>query len=143
MQRLVCAVLKQEPSAQIKVDNAQSARPWFRFGSGSWGQALYLCHIANPRNQRSFSVYAIPTADGDSVPVLVGMTFLGPNGAIIDLGSGHIAYAAFENHEPQAMPVNERGHYMIDLAGYLCDESTMHADRTLSAVIHVRVVFCG
>ena len=77
------------------------------------------------RTNRKFEVYAIPT-DGpepttaeQTVPVLVGMTHFGPNRAIVDHATGDCVYAALPDAKPHRMPQNKKGHFMVDIVGFL------------------------
>jgi len=83
VQRLVAAVLRADPRAQIKITNEESARPYFRFGSGAWGRALCRCSITShiSGHDRRFSVFVLPTVAGSKVPILVGMDHIETNGS--------------------------------------------------------------
>ena len=83
----------------IEVD--QSARPYFRYGNGKWGRALYQVNISSAVSgeTRNFKVYALPNppelhAPGFQrsmlVPILIGMDHLGQHGAsmMIDFTTG-------------------------------------------------------
>ena len=118
VQGLVTALIRVDPGAKIEIDSRYSKRPWFRFGSGIWDQALYKVSIESSR-ARQFVAYAIPTADGVSVPLLVGMSHLKPNGTITDLGNGIVCYAAWRDATPHPMRVNAKGHYCLDIMQFL------------------------
>jgi hypothetical protein len=70
---------------------------------------------------RRFSVYMLPQlgSEPSTVPVLVGMSHLGPNRAIIDLGTGDMVYANIKGSQPTRMPKNKKGHYLVDIVGFL------------------------
>ena len=83
---LISSILECYRGARIDID--QSARPYFRFGSGRWGRALYRIHISSDVSgvSRKFSLFALPNPSefyevnfdkSTLVPVLVGMDFLG------------------------------------------------------------------
>ena len=86
---LVSSILECDCGAGIDID--QSARPYFRFGNGRWGRALYSIHISSDVSgvNRKFSLFALPNPSefyevnfdkSTLVPVLVGMDFLGTHG---------------------------------------------------------------
>ena len=64
--QLCAAISRARPSTQISV--FQSDRPWFRYGSGTWGQALFRVRIQVP--PKEISIFALPS---EGVPVLIGM----------------------------------------------------------------------
>ena len=63
--QLCAAISKVRPDTQISV--FQADRPWFCYGSGRWGQALFRVPIQVP--PREISIFALPS---EGVPVLVG-----------------------------------------------------------------------
>ena len=81
---LIQAILAQDRGA--KVDIQPYVRPFFRFGNGKWGQALYRATISSTVSgqHRSFSLFALPTPDDPSpnnlVPILIGMDHIGTSG---------------------------------------------------------------
>ena len=111
MTRVVQAVLAREPGADIVIDTSVVSRPWFRFGSGRWGRAECKVKIKSKKTGRSFDVYMLPqmTQEPSSVPILVGMSHLGPNRAIQDLGSGDMVYANIPERKPTRMIKNSKG----------------------------------
>lgn len=78
--QLCAAIAKARPSAHISV--IKNDKPWFRYGSGRWGRALYRVNIEVPVDQHiiEFDVFALPS---ENVPVLVGMRELKKLGAIL------------------------------------------------------------
>ena len=84
VQGLISAVVRVDPGTEIYVNSHAKYRPWFRFGSGKWARALYRVILKSTRN-RTFLLFAIPSTPGSHVPILVGMSHLGLNGAITDL----------------------------------------------------------
>ena len=90
VQRLIAAVLEQDSSATVTVD--QSLRPYFRYGSGSWGRALHHVELSTNVSgaYKFFEVFALPNPPEYVekwfrpemlVPILVGMSHIGPQGA--------------------------------------------------------------
>ena len=59
VQGLIQAVLSQDAGARIEVEYS---RPFFRFGNGKWGQALYRVNLSShvSGQQRRFSLYSLP-----------------------------------------------------------------------------------
>ena len=100
VQGLISTVLSHDRNAKIELD--QGARPYFRFGNGRWGRALCrVLHISSSvsGSHRSFSLYTLPNPSeyyqsgfeqSSLVPVLIGMDFMGKNGAglMVDFASG-------------------------------------------------------
>ena len=128
IKNLVNAILTKDRGAQITVDGKN--RPRFRYGSGKWGRAQYHLQVKSSINQRTFQAYALPDPEEISqpwfdssmlVPVLVGMDFLRSSGMIVDFSDGLAVFAGLEKSEPFHLPVNSKGHYMIDVATYLND----------------------
>ena len=68
IESLLASVVRAKPKAKIEV---RAERPYFRFGDGKWGQALYLAILSI--GAISFSMYAL---DYPGVPLLFGMTGL-------------------------------------------------------------------
>ena len=57
---LIGVILSHDKQAVIEVD--QSSRPYFRFGDGRWGRALYRIHISSDVSGKThnFALYALP-----------------------------------------------------------------------------------
>ena len=92
MTRLVQAVAVVEPSIEIVINDREQCRPWFRFGSGSWGQAVCKVELRNAKLGREFSMFMLPSSgrtDGP-VPVLAEMSHLRSNRTILDTKTGTI-----------------------------------------------------
>ena len=66
IQGLIATVVRVDPGAQIFVNTESKSRPWFRFGSGSRGRALYRVVIRSTR-KRKFLVFAMPSTPGSHV----------------------------------------------------------------------------
>ena len=54
------------------------------------------------------------------------MDFIHQNGLIIDFTDGYVVCAQHANAKPFYMPVNAKGHFMVDLVSYLCEGKTLH-----------------
>ena len=142
VQRLIAAVLQKDPGAQIVVDSSNASRPWFRYGNGQWEQALYRANLTSKQTGklRKFLVYALPGAIDSQVPVFVGMSHLGCEGAgaITDLASGMLVYGLIAGDKPRLMERNSRGHFLIDIVDFLCGSSLQApADKFSHANLHV------
>lgn len=74
--QLCAAISKSQPNAQISV--FQGDRPWFRYGNGKWGQAMFRVSIKIP--PKEISIFALPAPN---VPVLVGMRELRAMDAVL------------------------------------------------------------
>ena len=120
-----------------------SARPYFRFGDGRWGRALYKLHVCSDVSgtQRRFSLYALPNpaeyykSNFDKnmlVPILIGMDFLERqgNGMVIDFTTGLATSTLEECPEVVHLNQNRKGHFMLDVCFYLtraCTRQEGHA----------------
>ncbi|CAE7025424.1 TY1B-NL2 [Symbiodinium natans] len=129
VERLMHSLLQSDPGATITVD--QSRRPYFRFGSGSWGRASYCLTMGSSLSGslREFTVYALPNPKEYYerwfeakmlVPVLIGMSHIGKEGAsmIVDFSDGHFVNANYPD-KPGFLQRNEKGHYMLDIVNFL------------------------
>jgi hypothetical protein len=103
--RLIAAVAQANPEAQIPV--LKDARPWFRFGDGRWGKALYAVEVHGP--YWKFRVYALQSL---GVPVLFGMADLETLCVVINFASG--ASVIGGNFKIQRKTAKK--HYCINLA---------------------------
>ena len=85
---LIQSIVAQDHCTVVEID--QSACPYFRYGNGRWGQALYQVTLRSDVSgtSKQFKVYALPNPpelhqpgfDGSMlVPILVGMDHLGPH----------------------------------------------------------------
>ena len=74
--QLCAAISRARPNTRISV--FQGDRPWFRYGSGEWGQALFRVQIQVP--PKEISIFALPSP---GVPVLIGMRELSKLDAIL------------------------------------------------------------
>ena len=130
VQGLISAILEKDKEARIDID--QSARPYFRFGDGRWGRALYRVRLSSDvsGNRRHFALYALPNppeyykANFDKstlVPILVGMGFLGKdgNGMIIDFTNGMTVSSHDEHPEVVHLNQNHKGHFLLDVVQFL------------------------
>ena len=132
VQRLIAAVLEKDKGAVVTVDQAR--RPYFRYGSGSWGRALYhvLIKSSVSGSVMSFEVYALPNPpefyekwfSADMlVPILVGMSHIGKSGAgmIVDFSDGSFVNANDPqlSDQPRFLSRNDKGHFVLDVVDYL------------------------
>ncbi|CAE7938585.1 GIP [Symbiodinium sp. KB8] len=142
VQGLISAVLSHDRNAKIELD--QGARPYFRFGNGRWGRALCRVHISSSVSgtHRTFSLYTLPNPTeyyqagfekSALVPVLIGMDFMGHNGAglMVDFSRGFAMFTSDPQPEIFKLDVNHKGHYTLDIVKYLtkgirCDEGHPH-----------------
>ena len=130
IQGLISSILEQDRSAKIEVDS--TSRPYFRFGDGRWGRALYKTQLSSDVSGvvRKFSLYALPNPpsyyqpgfDKNSlVPILVGMDFLGEKGSgmAIDFSTG-LAMSTFDD-TPDIFQLknNSKGHFLLDIRYHL------------------------
>ena len=132
---LIETVLQCDRSARIEL--AQYARPFFRFGNGKWSKALGCTTLSSSvsGSLRSFSLYTLPNPSeyysshfdkSSLVPVLIGMDFLGPQGVgmIIDFGTGLAMNSKDASPQIYSLQTNKKGHYVLDIAQYLTQGCT-------------------
>ena len=113
----------------LKVCFNYSKRPYFRYGSGKWGQALYHAVIHSSwDSSRCFELYVLENpmeynsewfSDDMLVPILVGMDHLKKTGLILDFSDGHAVNGNDNPSVPYVMERNLKGHYMVNIAYYL------------------------
>eukprot|EP00435_Cladocopium_sp_Y103_P031210 s50_g7.t2 len=140
VKKLISSLCRVDEHLGVSLDT--SRRPFFRYGSGRWGQALYQVEITSSKQpQKSFRVFALPNPDEYYqktfedymlVPILVGMDYLAKVGLILDFSDGHALHGADPLSEPFVMNKNAKGHYMVDIAQYLCGQSVPPSQVTSS-----------
>ena len=81
VERLCAAVAAARPDMKMTIH--ESARPYFRYGSGKWGRALYKVTMSS--KNISVNVFALPS---EGVPVLVGMRELKAMKAVLGCDGG-------------------------------------------------------
>ena len=147
---LIASILEKDHGARVDID--QSARPYFRFGDGRWGRALYRVQLSSSvsGSTRSCALYALPNPKeyfqagfdkASLVPILIGMDFLGKvgNGMIIDFTTGLSTSTKDENPKVLQLSQNHKGHFMLDITEYLTlghQNHEGHAHVVVSAEAH-------
>ena len=147
---LIASILEKDHGARVDID--QSARPYFRFGDGRWGRALYRVQLTSSvsGSTRSFALYALPNPKeyfqagfdkASLVPILIGMDFLGKigNGMIIDFTTGLSTSTKDDNPKVFQLSQNHKGHFMLDISEYLTlghQNHEGHAHVVVSADAH-------
>ena len=141
---LIASLVKIAPETLIEIDSSYMGRPWFRFGNGQWGQALYkMCATSRTAYKnhfgRKFTCYALPSPKGNDnddpktetepssleqfVPVLAGMDFMSANGMITDHKNGWAVFADYPDEVPFKLNYSARRngerHFLIDIVHYL------------------------
>ena len=166
VQGLISAVLSHDSKAKIELD--QGARPYFRFGNGRWGRALCRVHISSmvSGSNRTFSIYTLPNPpeyfqsgyeQSSLVPVLIGMDFMGVDGAgmLVDFATGFAMITTDPKPEIFRLDMNHKGHYTLDIVQYLtqgsrCEDGHPHvivrsnlpkAAKEHHAVLHLGTVW--
>ena len=107
VQEMVQSLAKCRPDMQVTI--IEGDRPYFRYGSGEWGRALFLVRITFA--DTVFHVYSLPSKN---VPVLIGMRELKQLGVVINCANSKGIVAGF----PIDLKVTSKGHATLDLA---CD----------------------
>ena len=125
--RLISKLRQCDPD--LKVCFNYNKRPYFRYGSGKWGQALYHAVIHSSwDSSRCFELYVLENpmeynsewfSDDMLVPILVGMDHLTKTGLILDFSDGHAVNGNDSPAVPYVMERNQKGHYMVNIAFYL------------------------
>ena len=134
------AILAQDRGA--KIDIQPYVRPFFRFGNGKWGQALYRANISSTVSGqlRKFSLFALPNPDDPSpknlVPILIGMDHIGATGCqmIVDFSMGYVIDGVDPKPELYQLKTNTKGHFVYDVVFHL---TRGHTNQQGSARVHV------
>ncbi|CAE6971274.1 unnamed protein product [Symbiodinium sp. KB8] len=103
---LLTSLAQARPDMNVTI--VQQDRPYFRFGSGAWGQALYKVCIAVPGHSFKLQFYALPSP---GVPVLLGMRELQQLGVIINLQNSK----ALVLGKPWSLRVNSKQQILFDM----------------------------
>ena len=128
IKNLIGSLMQQDKSAKITVNSKK--RPKFRFGSGTWGRALYQVTLESSLSKLHFCAYALPDPaetnedwfnESMLVPVLVGMDFVDSHGLIVDFNDGVAVCANHEDSKPFILPRNTKRHLMVDVVNFLTD----------------------
>ena len=165
---LLASLIKIAPETLIELDSSYTGRPWFRFGNGEWGQALYKMTATSRtlyqnRYGRQFTCFALPSPNRESkeqakteteqtsleqyVPVLAGMDFMSANGMITDHKNGWAVFADYPDEGPFKLNYSARRngerHFLIDiihyLTGYTCRQvPDNHCVVNFSPIIKLR-----
>ena len=125
--KLISFLLHYDPNLQVSFNYQK--RPYFRYGSGKWGRAMYHA-VIHPSwdSSRCFELYVLdnPAEYGQDwftddllVPILVGMDYLQKTGLILDFTDGHAVNGHDVNPEPYTIEKNVKGHFMVNIAHYL------------------------
>ena len=147
VKRLIEVLRKRDQGLQVCINHQK--RPFFRYGSGKWGQALYHMVISSSLSKgRYFDLYVLENpkefyedwfTDDMLVPILVGMDHMNKVGLILDFADGH----AVNGNEPPCTPYmlekNTKGHYMVNIAHYILDsitESEAGTNQLAAATLH-------
>ena len=119
------ALVSARPNLDVTVFEA--ARPWFRFGNGRWGRALYKITLNDKINHVSISLYALPAV---GVPVLTGMKELRGLQAILNCETG----ACVLNGKPVFLKKNHKEHLIIDYLEHIFpkDDFSLSSQRSKS-----------
>ncbi len=143
VEALCAALVRARPD--VKIELAKGDRPYFRFGSGQWGRALYRVTLYT--DAWSLLVYAL---DSPGVPVLTGMRELHALNAILNCSNGHCIIAGNMTKLKQ----NSKLHLIINLVTDLPQSSSPAATTTATTTTATtslrdrvsqmqKVMFCG
>ena len=106
VQKLCTAILQALPESQAEVYTED--RPWFRYGNGRWGQALFRLEIRYHNLVLSF--YSLPSP---GVPVLTGMRELSTLNAILNCVNGR----SIINGRPTTLRMTRKRHMVLNYLG--------------------------
>ena len=115
VQDLCKALVASRPNLEVTV--FETARPWFRFGNGRWGRALYKVSLKDATTGITMSIYALPAV---GVPVLTGMKELQNLQCIINCTTG----ACVIRGQPMQLQKNHKEHLIIDYKEHIFPETT-------------------
>ena len=140
VQGLIQTILKHDSGA--RVDIQPYMRPFFRFGNGKWGQALYRTTISSnvSGQHREFSLYSLPNPEDPSpknlVPILIGMDHIGSGGMqmMVDFSLGYVIDGVDTEPEIYQLNTNNKGHFIYDVVFHL---TRGHTNQQGSAVVNV------
>ena len=93
------------PDLEVKI--VQDDKPFFRFGNGKWGQALFRVELRTGGS--SFHVYSLPA---QNVPVLVGMRELDQLDVILNCKTRH----AIVSGKQCILQATSKVHALLDFA---------------------------
>ena len=105
VQDLCKSLVAVRPNLEVTV--IETARPWFRFGNGRCGRALYKVTLKDSTTGVSMSIYALPAV---GVPVLTGMKELQNLQCILNCTTG----ACVIRGRPMQLQKNHKEHLIID-----------------------------
>ena len=105
VQQLCQAVLQNRPGAVADVYMGHADRPWFRYGNGNWGRALFRLTITY--GDMVVTLYSLPSP---GVPVLTGMRELDQWNALLGCRSGK----SLINGSPTTLRQTKKKHLVID-----------------------------
>ena len=106
--RLCAAVAAARPDTKIVIHERE--RPYFRYGSGKWGRALFKVDLV--RGDVVFSLFALPS---EGVPVLIGVKELKMLDAFLGCASGRCIVS---NHMVQ-LRKTPKGHLVMDIVEHV------------------------
>ena len=101
----------------LKIDIHEQMRPWFRFGDGRWGRALYRVTITDVKTKANVSIYALPAP---GVPVLTGMRELDNMNVILNCRTGRCLI----HGRPVVLEKNPKNHLILDYLKHVFYDST-------------------
>ena len=105
VQEMVTGLAKVRPDLEVTI--MQGDRPYFRYGSGQWGRALFRVQLKF--GNIVLQIYSLPS---ENVPVLVGMRELKQLQVILNCETSFAVIAG----EPRVLQLTSKGHALLDLA---------------------------
>ena len=105
VQQLCQVILKNRPGSTADVYTGASDRPWFRYGDGKWGRALFRVTITY--GDTRLTVYSLPSP---GVPVLTGMRELRALKALLGCVDGRSLIMG----KPTTLRRSRKNHLILD-----------------------------
>ena len=118
--KLCAAVAAARPDTKIVIHERE--RPYFRYGSGKWGRALFKVDMV--RGNVVFSIFALPS---EGVPVLVGMRELKSLDAFIGCARGR----CLVDGRMVQLRKTPKGHLVMDIAEHVFSRNKPTAKDTV------------
>ena len=120
---LISSLAQVRPDMNLTI--VQQDRPYFRFGSGSWGQASYKVNIDIPGQSFKLQFYALPSP---GVPVLLGMREMRQLGIIINLDTAN----AIVLNKPWQLRVNSKQQILMDMKAVVAEIPMLSCGRSVA-----------
>ena len=123
VEKLCAAIAAARPNVKFEVSDA--VRPYFGYGSGAWGQALYRVTIAV--DDVKIAVFALPS---QRVPVLLGMKELSYLNAFLGCATGRCLVGG----NKVILRKTAKGHLVMDFVEHIFPKGSKAVETTSTKV---------